>query len=162
VPNLTAAEGGLLREPLQPAKCRSNMQYRHATISDSPVLSRMNHRLIRDEGHHNPMSVDELQARMEGWLAGEYQAVLFEDADSPAGYALFRRDGDTTILRQFFIQPERRRQGVGRQAMAWMLESLWADAVRIRLEVLAGNSTAIQFWRSLGFVDYCITMDRRP
>lgn len=137
------------------------MQYRTATISDAPALSRMNFRLIRDEGHHNPKSVDELQVRMEGWLAGEYQAVLLEDAGSPAGYALFRRDQDTTFIRHFFIQPKRRRQGVGRQAMAWLMENVWKDGVRIRLEVLVGNSTAIQFWRSLGFVDYCITMDRR-
>jgi GNAT superfamily N-acetyltransferase len=152
----------LFREPLRPEKCRSNMQYRTATISDASTLSRMNLRLIRDEGHHHPMSVAELQVRMEGWLAGEYQAILFEDALSPAGYALFRRDQDTMFLRQFFIQPERRRQGVGRLAMVWLLENIWQDVVRIRLEVLAGNSTAIQFWRSLGFVEYSIKMDWSP
>jgi GNAT superfamily N-acetyltransferase len=136
------------------------MQYRLATTADAPLLSRMNHRLIRDEGHRNAMSVAELQARMEGWLGGKYEAVLFSDATGPAGYALFRRDEDYIYLRQFFVEPDRRRQGIGRAAMTWLLENAWNEAPRIRLEVLVGNSAGIAFWRSLGFVDYCVTMER--
>ena len=62
------------------------MQFRRATIADAAVLAEMNAGLIRDERHRNPMSPADLKARMEGWLAGEYQATLFEDDTGPVGY----------------------------------------------------------------------------
>ena len=136
------------------------MEYRLATVADAHLLAPMNYRLIRDEGHRNPMSVAELEQRMQAWLAGEYQAVLFDDEQGTAGYALFKREPDWIYLRQFFVQPERRRHGIGRTAMAWLLENVWKDAPRIRLDVLVGNTEGIEFWRSLGFADYCITMEK--
>ena len=45
-------------------------------------------------------------------------------------------------------------------AIAWLLENVWKDAPRIRLDVLVGNSDGIKFWRSLGFADYCVTMEK--
>ncbi|MEX0978281.1 MAG: hypothetical protein WDZ48_05490, partial [Pirellulales bacterium] len=63
------------------------MQYRLATDDDAVLLTQMNRRLIRDEGHRNPMSEPELTTRMHGWLAGEYRAVIFEDDAGPVGYA---------------------------------------------------------------------------
>jgi GNAT superfamily N-acetyltransferase len=136
------------------------MNYRFATAADASMLAAMNQQLIRDEGHRNSMSVAELETRMRGWLAGEYQAVLFEDVQSTAGYALFKREPDWIYLRQYFVQPERRRRGIGKAAMTWLLENVWKDAARIRLEVLVGNSQGIEFWRSVGFADYCMTMER--
>ncbi|HEY2252221.1 MAG TPA: GNAT family N-acetyltransferase [Planctomycetaceae bacterium] len=136
------------------------MKYRLATAADAQLLAPMNHQLIQDEGHRNSMSVAELEQRMQAWLAGEYQAVLFEDEQGTAGYALFKRERDWIYLRQFFVLPERRRRGIGKAAMTWLLENVWNDAPRIRLDVLAGNSPGIEFWRSLGFSDYCITMEK--
>jgi GNAT superfamily N-acetyltransferase len=136
------------------------MQYRRAGAEDAPLLARMNHALIRDEGHRNAMSTAELQQRMAGWLEGEYQAVLFEDERDAAGYALFRREPEWVYLRQFFVMPEKRRKGVGTAAVRWLLANAWKESPRIRLDVLVGNATGIQFWRSLGFADYCITMER--
>ncbi len=136
------------------------MKYRFTTIHDARVLARMNQQLIRDEGHRNAMSVTELEERMAGWLQGEYQAILFEDREGVAGYALFKRETEWVYLRQFFIQPERRQMGIGRAAMKWLLANAWNNAPRIRLEVLIGNTAGIAFWRSLGFADYCLTMER--
>jgi GNAT superfamily N-acetyltransferase len=138
----------------------STVRYRNATAADAPVLAQMNHRLIRDEGHRNRMSVSELGERMRSWLDGEYQAVLFEDEQGAVGYALYKREPEWVYVRQFFIQPERRRQGIGRAAWAWLRENPWREAPRIRLDVLVGNTSGIAFWRSLGFEDYCITMER--
>lgn len=136
------------------------MHYHLATTGDAPLLSRMNQRLIRDEGHRNAMTLAELEARMERWLGGQYEAVLFAEAAGPAGYALFKRDVDSIYLRQFFVEPDRRRRGIGRAAVTWLIENVWNEAPRIRLDVLVGNSTGIAFWRSLGFVGYCVTMER--
>jgi GNAT superfamily N-acetyltransferase len=136
------------------------MKYRMATSADAHLLALMNYQLIRDERHRNAMSVAELEQRMQAWLAGEYQAVLFEDELGTAGYALFKREPDWIYLRQFFVQQERRRRGIGKAAMAWLLEHVWNDAPRIRLDVLVGNSQGIEFWRSLGFADYCMAMEK--
>ncbi len=136
------------------------IRYRPATPADALVMAQMNHQLIRDEGHANRMSQAELQIRMKGWLRGEYQAILFEDERVPTGYALFRRDSDYLYLRQFFVVRQRRRAGIGRAAFQWLLENVWNGEARLRLDVLVGNASAIQFWQSLGFREYCLTMER--
>src|SRR5690349_15604870 len=109
------------------------MRYRQATASDADQLGEMNHRLIRDEGHRNPMTVPELAARMAGWLAAKYEAVLFEDDASVVGYALFRREPEHLYLRQFYVEPQHRRQGIGRAAIAHLLKHHWQDCARIRV-----------------------------
>ena len=136
------------------------MQYRLATGDDALLLAQMNRRLIRDEGHRNPMSEAELTTRMRGWLAGEYQAVVFEDDAGPAGYALFRSEPDYVYVRQFFVEPARRRQGIGRAAIEHLAKHFWKDRPQVRIDVLWGNSPAVEFWRSVGFAEYCITMER--
>ena len=136
------------------------MRYRIATAADAHLLAPMNHRLIRDEGHRNSMSVAELETRMQAWLDSEYQVVLFEDEQGIAGYALYKREPDWIYLRQFFVQSDRRRRGIGAAAMTWLLENVWNDAPRVRLDVLVGNTEGIEFWRSLGFADYCVTMEK--
>ncbi len=55
------------------------MNFRRATLNDCNRLAELNHQLIRDEGHRNPMTVPELEQRLRGWLAGEYAALIFED-----------------------------------------------------------------------------------
>ena len=121
----------------------------------------MNAQLIRDEGHRNAMTESELQMRMQGWLAGEYTAVIFERDAAPVGYVLYLREEPHTYLRQFFVERDWRRQGMGRAAIEWLLKNEWHDAPRVRLEVLTGNTGAIAFWRAVGFSDYAITMERR-
>jgi GNAT superfamily N-acetyltransferase len=106
------------------------------------------------------MTVDGLEDRTRSWLQTEYRAILFEEGSEALGYALFKQDPDWIYLRQFFVCRERRRQGIGRNAMRWLLANVWNDAERVRLDVLIGNSAAIQFWQSVGFAGYCVTMER--
>ena len=142
------------------------MQYRPATLDDCRLLAELNAQLIRDEEHRNPMTVDQLAERMRSWLAGEYRAVLFaaeqggESPQEPLGYALFRDEPDHVYLRQFFVRREARRQGIGRAAIEHLVRNEWPAHKRIRLDVLVGNTAAIAFWRSVGFSDYCLTMER--
>lgn len=135
------------------------MDYRYAIIADAGLLAKLNKQLIEDEGHRNPMSVEQLVERMANWLAGEYQAVLFGEAEETIGYALFRREAEQIYLRQFFIVREQRRKGWGRAAIQWLRVHAWADAQRLRIEVLTDNEHGIAFWRSLGFQDYSLMME---
>jgi ribosomal protein S18 acetylase RimI-like enzyme len=133
---------------------------RRADSSDSPILAELNQRLIRDEGHRNRMSLAELESRMKKWLTGEYAAHLFELNTAVIGYALYRRDSDCIYIRQFFIRSDYRRRGHGRYAFEWLVKNVWTDQRQLRLEVLVENHVGIAFWRSLGFAEYCITMER--
>ncbi len=135
------------------------MEYRDATIADTPILAAMNRQLILDEGHRNAMTLTELETRLSGWLSGDYRAVLFETGGEAVGYALFRREPDFVYLRQLFVRAEHRRKGIAGTALAWLRENAWADAPRVRMDVLIGNTGAIAFWRAVGFKDYCLTME---
>jgi GNAT superfamily N-acetyltransferase len=136
------------------------VNFRFATAADSSLLASMNYQLIRDEGHRNQMTLLELDQRMTGWLASDYQAVIFEEDGAAAGYALFRSEPDYIYLRQFYVRRDRRRNGIGRAAMEWLRVNAWQAAERIRIEVLAGNAAGIAFWRAVGFSDYALTMER--
>lgn len=135
------------------------MRYRFALPEDSDQLARMNLHLIADEGHSNPMDIPHLSERMAGWLQGEYQAVLFEENNTPVGYALFRHEPEFVYLRQLFVVPERRRQGIASNALFWLWANAWQLAPRLRIDVLVGNAAGREFWRSAGFTEYCITME---
>lgn len=136
-----------------------NFEGRIATDADVAQLAAMNQQLIRDEGHRNSMSADELEVRMRHWLRDEYLATIFSVDGSTAGYALFKHERDWIYLRQFFILPDLRRQGFGRAGMQWLIQNPWRGGRRIRLDVLVGNTSGILFWRSVGFDDYCLTME---
>lgn len=136
--------------------------YRLATPLDAPALAAMNQDLIRAEGHRNRMALPELERRMAGWLSGEYRAAVFEDGGLAVGYALFRSEPEYVYLRQFYVRPDSRRRGVGRGALDWLRRHAWADAARVRIEVLVGNAPAIAFWRAVGFEDYSLAMEWEP
>jgi len=60
-------------------KLRARLTFRPATLDDCGLLAELNHQLIQDEGHRNPMTVPQLEQRMQGFIQGEYRAVIFED-----------------------------------------------------------------------------------
>ena len=106
------------------------------------------------------MTVTQLADRMSEWLKGEYQTYLFELESETIGYALYRLEPEYVYLRQLFVQPEMRRQGIARRALNWLGRNAWHVRARVRIDVLVGNQTGIEFWRSVCFMDYCFTMER--
>ncbi len=136
----------------------ADLHLRPPTPADIPLLAAMNQQLIRAEGHRNPMTLAQLEERMAGFLAGAYQAAIFE-AETPAGYALWRDEPDHIYLRQFFIAPEFRRRSYGRQAIALLRHEAWLDQRRLRLDVLVNNEQGLAFWRAIGLEPYCLTME---
>ena len=116
------------------------MQWRLASKDDLRLLAELNHQLNADEGHRNPMNVDQLQDRMRVWLAAEYRAVLFQRQDDVVAYALFRDDERSALyLRQFFVVRSLRRQGLGRAAIRLLLAEVVPKDKRIVLDVLIEN-----------------------
>ena len=138
------------------------MEYRLATESDLDLLAEWNHQLIRDEGHRNPMAAPELRERMRGWLAADYQAVVFLSDGDPVAYALYRETADEVYLRQFFVRRDKRRAGYGRRAITVLRQNIWSPRKRLTVEVLCQNTMGIQFWRTMGYEDYCLTLEIMP
>jgi len=139
------------------------VRYRLATLDDVPALSRMNRQLVEDEQHHNRFKPDAwFEARMRGFLAGEYQAVLFERDGEVVAYALYRdhpEHGDTVYLRQIFVERGHRRQGIGREAMRILIDEIWPPDKRLTVEVLVGNSAARAFYGAVGFREYSLELE---
>jgi ribosomal protein S18 acetylase RimI-like enzyme len=135
--------------------------YRPATLADAEALGHLNHQLIKDEGHRNPMSEAELVERMRSWLAYEgYEALLGYDGDKLVAYVLWRDLPDSVYLRQIYVQREYRRQGAARHLMLSVFER-WPDK-RLTVDVLAGNARALAFWRRMGYQDYAVMLERLP
>jgi GNAT superfamily N-acetyltransferase len=134
-------------------------QIRFASVDDAETLGALNAQLIRDEGHRNSMTVPQLVERMTRWLQGEYEAIVVEEGSTVIGYALFRRDADYVYLRQIFVRTENRRRGIGRSLVQWLAANAWQNVPRVRIDVLVGNDAGRQFWTSIGFRDYCLTME---
>lgn len=136
-----------------------------ATEADLPLLAQMNKCLIEDEGSYNPMSTDELQQRMQGWLRGDWQVELFVDGDTVVGYVVyqFRRDDyfpDRVVvyLRQFYIERAKRNRGLGNLAIRTLAQKHFPAECTIVIDALASNPKGYQFWAKVGFQPYCTTM----
>jgi GNAT superfamily N-acetyltransferase len=138
------------------------VKFRFATRDDCALLAELNHQLIRDEGHRNPMTVPELEERMKGWLSGEYRAVLYEEDGKVVAYALFREQSEEIYLRQLFVVRDRRNQGIGRRAVDILRNQIWPPGKRLTVDVLVSNKRAVKFWRSVGYADYSLTLELLP
>ena len=138
------------------------MNFKRATLNDCALLSELNHQLIRDEGHRNKMTVLELEQRMKGWLASEYVALFFEKDGEIVAYALYREQPEEIYLRQLFVLRNRRRHGIGREAIELLRTKVWSKNKRLTIEVLAENKAAVAFWRAVGYKDYCLAMEILP
>ncbi|MFO7697025.1 MAG: GNAT family N-acetyltransferase [Anaerolineae bacterium] len=143
----------------EPRTLHPRLSFRIATPDDAPLLARLNRELIEDEGHRNPMALPELEERMRGWVAGEYQAVLFEREDRVVAYALFRSDGPDIHLRHLFAVRDARRQGIATEVLRTLARGVWPSNARISLDVLVGNAGAIAFYEALGFRPYALTLE---
>jgi GNAT superfamily N-acetyltransferase len=135
------------------------LRHRAAILADVPLLAEMNKRLIVDQDHRNPMSVPELETRMRDWLLGDYVATLFTLDGQLVAYALWRDEPEWLHLRHFYVARELRRQGIGREAIRLLAEEVWPPGKRARVSVLVGNQPGLAFWRSVGFVDYDLTLE---
>src|SRR2546428_12975226 len=60
--------------------------------------------------------------------------------------------GRVMTVNDFFVKPEHRRKGVGRELAKHLIEECKRMKIdEIGLEVLMGNKTAASFWKSMGF-----------
>lgn len=125
------------------------MEIRKCTLEDVPQLAFFNKQLIEDEKSNNPMSIEELEERMTGFLNTEYDAYFFLVEETMVGYALVKKTCTPLYLRQFLIAREYRRKHYGKEAFHALLEHLGVE--RMDIEVLLWNERGMRFWESCGF-----------
>lgn len=141
------------------------MEYRKAVDADVPLLADINRQLIEDEWDGGGMSIERLEARMRRWLEeGDYRAILFIENGQTVAYSLVSVDDedDSAFIRHFFVLREHRGGGVGKRAIALLMAEIIPPSARVTLDVLASNVGGHHFWRSVGFQDYAIRMERLP
>ncbi len=143
------------------------LKMRKHTGAELDTLARMNKALIEDEESRNPMSVAELQARLERYVNNEGWTVeVFVSDGQIVGYITYRYEansvgpnGQTVHLKQFYISRGHRRMGFGTAAIALFRRKRLNRGDRVALKVLETNPRGWKFWQQLGFVPYATTME---
>lgn len=95
-------------------------------------------------------------ARIAGLIADrDHSALVACDASgSPQGFAVMKFGDEHAHLLLLAVRPARRRLGLGRALVDWLLASARvAGIAAVRLELRADNAGALAFYRRLGFVE---------
>lgn len=127
------------------------MVIRKCKLEDIPKLALLNKQLIEDEKSDNPMSIQELEERMTGFLNTEYDAYFFMVDEDVVGYALVKNSCRPLYLRQFLIDRKYRKHHYGTEAFNSLIQYL--EVKSIDIEVLSWNEAGNRFWESCGFKD---------
>ena len=148
------------------SKRAHKMTFRFANSSDLPVVAQMNRELLQGERLASDLSECEVLDRLAKWMAEGHRIILFDLECQPVGYALFsfgERLGEQLVyLRHFFIRKEHRRKGYGRKAMEHLESEIWPRGVSVYVDTRAENRGALDFWKSLHFEVFSVTLARRP
>jgi len=139
---------------------RQALCWRAATLTDVPLLARLNKELTEDERHRNSAQSEAWFAeRMAALLSGQYEAVLFAlDAGvwTTVAYALYcpvAERENTVYLRQLYVLRSHRRRGIGREALRLLRAEVWPPGARVVVKALAHNAAARAFYEALGFAE---------
>ena len=88
--------------------------------------------------------------------------MVFLSDGEPVAYGLYRETPEEVYLRQFFARRGKRTTGFGRRAITILRQNIWPPQKRLTVEVLCQNTVGIQFWRAMGYKDYCLTLAIMP
>ncbi len=92
-------------------------------------------------------------------------SVVALDGDEPVGMGLLGIRGDQGWIGGMGVVPKRRRQGIGRQMMHYLLDRARERQIRqVKLEVIEANTGAHNLYLQLGFehVRYLLVLERLP
>jgi [ribosomal protein S18]-alanine N-acetyltransferase len=92
-------------------------------------------------------------ARVQQFISGPESSVVVARRDGRvAAFAIMHFGEEVAHLNLLAVAPEHRRQGLGRQLMAWLTTTaVVAGVLRINLELRTNNEAARLFYEGLGF-----------
>lgn len=86
---------------------------------------------------------------------------MFSDGSTPAGYIVltlsfsFEYHGTDAFIDELYVEPQYRRQGIGRRAVQFVEERARELGVQaLHLEVDPGNDPALELYRRAGYKDH--------
>jgi GNAT superfamily N-acetyltransferase len=134
---------------------------RKAAEADVGILAQMNKALILAEGSRNPMTIQQLEERMHGWLLGEWTIEVFQLNEAVIGYAVYQVGIDEYFpeesfvhLRQFYIGNEHRSKGYGSRVLKQLIKGTFPQGAKVMIDVLQSNPRGQSFWAKFGFEPY--------
>ena len=141
----------------------TDVQFRPAVAEDESALLRMMRNLAEQEPgayfFDEPVVREVLRKFLASPDLGE--AWVFLDRETPVGYIVltfgysFEFHGRDSFIDELYIEPQYRRQGIGRRAMQFVEERARELGVNaIHLEVDQGNDAAAELYRRAGYDDH--------
>jgi ribosomal protein S18 acetylase RimI-like enzyme len=141
----------------------ANVQFRPAAAEDESALLRMMRSLAEQEPGAYFFDEPVVREVLRKFLANPDlgQAWVFLDRETPVGYIVltfgysFEFHGRDSFIDELYIEPQYRRQGIGRRAMQFVEERARELGVNaIHLEVDQGNDAAAELYRRAGYDDH--------
>ncbi|PCJ51819.1 MAG: hypothetical protein COA79_25230 [Planctomycetota bacterium] len=132
---------------------------RKASLNDCIMLGQLNKHLIEDGKHPNTMDIDQLIDRMKHFINSEYTCYIYSLSDNIIAYCLFYGNSDFYYIRQLFVHRIHRKKGIATELLNWLFINTWVDK-KVRLDVLANNHSAIEFYEKYGFKVDCLRMEK--
>jgi ribosomal protein S18 acetylase RimI-like enzyme len=137
--------------------------FRPASPQDEQALLRMMRNLAEQEPGAYYFDEPVVRGLLRKFLASPDlgEAWVFFEADTPVGYIIltfgysFEYHGRDSFIDELYIEPQYRRQGIGRRAMQFVEERARELEVNaIHLEVDQGNDPAAELYRRAGYDDH--------
>jgi len=134
--------------------------FRPAALADEKALLRMMRNLAEQEPGAYFFDESAVRDVLRKFLASPDlgRAWVFFDGETPAGYIVltfgysFEYHGRDSFIDELYIEPQYRRQGIGRRATQFVEESASELGVNaIHLEVDQGNDPAAELYRRAGY-----------
>jgi predicted acetyltransferase len=129
------------------------VELRTASAADRPAIRELFDSYLRELAQFREVAVGATRASEypyfdRYWSDPDRVPFAIWSNGKLAGFALVRRlggaDGEVMQLAEFFVRPEERRIGIGRQGVT----ALWTQLPgRWELQVMEGNLPAVSFWR---------------
>jgi ribosomal protein S18 acetylase RimI-like enzyme len=141
----------------------ADVQFRPAVPEDGSALLRMMRNLAEQEPGAYFFDEPVVREVLRKFLASPDlgQAWVFFDQETPVGYIVltfgysFEYHGRDSFIDELYIEPQYRRQGIGRRAMQFVEERARELGVNaIHLEVDQGNDPAAELYRGAGYDDH--------
>ncbi len=136
------------------------MNVRDATEADVPGIQQIAERAWAAD--YDILTKETAEEAVRDWYSDERVRTEVTSDDSPVvvaedggivGFAhgvISQTEGIGTILR-LYVDPDRRREGIGRALLSAIEERLAADSIRLRATVLAANEAGRRFYQESGY-----------
>jgi ribosomal protein S18 acetylase RimI-like enzyme len=141
----------------------SSVIFRPAARQDEQALLRLMRNLAEQEPGAYFFDEPAVREVLRKFLASPDlgQAWVFYEHETPVGYIVltygysFEYHGRDSFIDELYIEPQYRRQGIGRRAMQFVEERARGLGVNaIHLEVDQGNDPAAELYRRAGYHDH--------